>query len=282
MSLRSTDFESNAPALEAFLLGHIAFDQALELQLRLIEQCRNRDDGQIILLLCEHPPIITVGRGGSPGDVAMHNNLVRNRQIEVRWVNRGGGCFVHCTGQLAIYPIIPLRWHGFSVGQFLERFQAGIFETLGDLNVRSCIAPETLVSNKEPTAVGEPCPIPSADQNAAVPGAAGRLGIWGRTGQLATIGVAVRHWVTYYGAYLNVCPPTGLLRLVKSDPLGQTMMSSLVAEHCGSVRMPTVRAALIQRLAQTFGCDRYHLYTGHPMLRKSAVRMTRRSERNEG
>ena len=132
---RPPEIESQSPALEAFLLGQVDFDRALALQQRLVTQCRDRDDGQIILLLCEHPTIITVGRGGSPGEIAMQSGLVRNRQIEVRWVNRGGGCLVHCPGQLAIYPLVPLQWHGFSVGEFLDRFQAGIMETLDDLNV---------------------------------------------------------------------------------------------------------------------------------------------------
>ena len=179
----------------------------------------DRGDGQITLLLCEHPPIITVGRGGSPGDVAMQSGPVRNRQIEVRWVNRGGGCLVHCPGQLAIYPIVPLRWHGFSVGEFLDRFQAGIVETLDELNVPST----------RPSASGRKrgqCPFVATNLR-SVP--ALRVlrqmerspfppGVWGRTGQLAALGVAVRHWITYYGAYLNVCPPMGLFRLVESDP----------------------------------------------------------------
>ena len=82
--------------------------------------------------------------------------------------------------------------------------------------------------------------------------------------------MAVRHWVTYYGAYLNVCPPMGLFRLVETDPVGRTPMSCLVAERRGPVRMTAVRAALVQRLTEAFGCDRYHLYTGHPMLRRAA------------
>jgi lipoyl(octanoyl) transferase len=99
-----------------------------------------------------------------------------------------------------------------------------------------------------------------------------RHGVWGRTGQLAAIGVAVRHWVTYYGAYLNVCPPMGLFRLVESDPRGQTQMSCLVAERRGPVRMTAVRAALVRRLTECFGCDRYHLYTGHPRLRSTGLK----------
>lgn len=245
--------ESTSPALEAFLLGQIDFETALTLQQRLIEQCRDRDDGQIILLLCEHPAVITVGRAGSPGDVAMQSRLVQNGQIQVRWVNRGGGCLLHCPGQLAIYPIVPLRWHGFSVGQYLERFRAAVIESLADLNVPSSTSEGMALSDLSPNN------LPLG-------------GIWGRTGQLATLGVAVRHWVTYYGAYLNVCPPMGLFRLVDNSPFNRIQMSCLAAERCGPIRMTSVRAALVRRLSEHFGCDRYHLYTGHPMLRKTTRR----------
>jgi lipoyl(octanoyl) transferase len=255
----SPDTESQSPALEAFLLGQVDFDRALSLQQRLVTECRDRDDGQIILLLCEHPTIITVGRGGSPGDIAMQSNLVRNRQVEVRWVNRGGGCLVHCPGQLAIYPIVPLQWHGFSVGEFLDRFRAGIIETLDDLNVPSHIAP-----NIKPRPVV--APRDGTTGRGFVPSSPG---VWGRTGQLVAIGAAVRHWVTYYGAYMNVCPPMGLFRLVQEANLSRfsPQMSCLVAERRGPVGMTAVRAALVRRLAECFGCDRYHLYTGHPLLR---------------
>jgi len=236
MSTAPFETEQQSPAVETFLLGRIEFGRCLELQRRLIGEIGERDDGQIALLLCEHPAVITVGRGGSPGEIAADSRLLRSRQIEVHWVNRGGGCLVHCPGQLAIYPMVPLRWHGFSVGEYLERLQAGMTETLDELGIRGHTPP-------------------------------GRYGVWGRTGQLAAVGVAVRNWVTYYGAYLNVCPPMGLFRLVETDPVGQTRMSCLVAERCGPVRMTTVRALLVHNLAEAFGCDRYHLYTGHPLLR---------------
>jgi lipoyl(octanoyl) transferase len=243
------EIESPRPALEAFLLGQIDFDVALTLQQRLVDQSRDRGDGQVTLLLCEHPTLITVGRGGSPGDVAMQSSLVRSRQIEVRWVNRGGGCLMHSPGQLAIYPIVPLGWHGFSLGEFLYRFQTGIIEALDDLNVPARPHQGSLEANNAH-------PLQWLG------------GVWGRTGQLAALGVAVRHWTTYYGAYLNVCPPMGLFRLVKTDSLRQASMSCLVAERCGPVRMTGVRSALVGRLAERFNCDRYHLYTGHPMLRR--------------
>ena len=237
MPYRPTPTESQSPAVETFLLGRIGYQTCLDFQRRLVQRATQRDDGQIVLLLCEHPEVITVGRGGSLSQLARERRLLRTREIEVQWVNRGGGCMLHCPGQLAIYPIIPLRWHGFSVGEYLRRLQAALVETLDELGVSVHTLP-------------------------------GRYGIWGRTGQLATVGVAVRDWVTWHGAFLNVCPSMGLFRLVETDPIGHTSMSCLVAERCGPVRMPTVRAALVRRLAEAFGCDRYHMYTGHPWLRR--------------
>jgi lipoyl(octanoyl) transferase len=264
MPARLSEIESQAPALQAFLLGQVEFERALALQQRLVAEAHRRGDGQISLLLCEHPPIITIGRGGSAGEIALENRLVRSRQVEVRWVNRGGGCLLHCPGQLAIYPLVPLRWHGLSVGEFLDRFHLGIVKTLDDLNVQ-------LGGKGDRHVLFEALSRPPR-QNAPVPfSVANRHGVLGRTGQLAALAVAVRHWITYYGGYLNVCPPMGLFRLVESDSHGQPPMSCLVAERCGPARMTAVRAALVRRLAECFGCDRYHLYTGHPLLHKAAL-----------
>jgi lipoyl(octanoyl) transferase len=235
----TNNFEMSAPAMEAFFLDRVAFSRCLDLQRRLIEEVGRRDDGQIVLLLCEHHDIITVGRGGSPGEVNRQSQVLKSREIEVIYANRGGGCLMHCPGQLAIYPLAPLTWHGFTVGEFLERLQVGIIETLDDLGIRGHIRP-------------------------------GRHGIWGRTGQLAAVGAAVRNWVTYYGAYLNVDPPLGLFRVVESDAVDHTNMSSMSAERRGPVRMTTVRATLVRHLSEAFGCDRYHLFTGHPLLRTIA------------
>ncbi len=238
MPCHPDETETPSPAVETHLLGRIGLQGCIDLQRRLIDRIGRRDDGQIALLLCEHDQIITVGRGGSPADVATESRLIRTRQIDVQWVNRGGPCMVHCPGQLAVYPVAPLRWHGFSVGEFLDRFQSGIVEALDDLNIPAKTQP-------------------------------GRHGIWGRTGQLAAVGIAVRDWVTYHGAFLNVCPRMGLFKLVETDPVEHTKMSCLVAERQGTVKMTAVRSTLVRRLAEALGCDRYHLHTGHPMLRST-------------
>ena len=226
----------DSPAMQSHLLGRIDFARCLDLQQRLVAQIGGRLDGQVCLLLCEHPGIITIGRGGTPAEVPLDWGLLRSRQIEVRWVKRGGGCLVHAPGQLAVYPILPLQWHSFSVGEYLDRLQVGILRTLEELGISGELR-------------------------------RGRHGIWGRTGQLVAFGVAVRDWVTYHGAFINVCPPMGLFRLVETDPIELTPMSCLVAERQQPVKMTSVRAELVRQLSDVFGCDRCHLHTGHPLLR---------------
>ncbi len=238
MSTAPHEAESLSPTVETFLLGPIELLRCVDLQRRLVEEVAQRDDGRIVLLLAEHPTVVSIGRGGSPDQVARQSRLLRDGRIEVHWIKRGGPCMVHCPGQLAIYPIVPLRWHGLSVGEYLERFQAGIIEMLDDLGIRGHTPP-------------------------------GRYGVWGRTGQLATLGIAVRHDVAYHGAFLNVAPAMGLFRLIEDDSPKAARPSCLVTERGGRVKMTTVRATLVRHLADAFGCDRYHLYTGHPLLRET-------------
>jgi lipoyl(octanoyl) transferase len=227
--------QGRRPAIEVHLLSRVDFSRCLALQQRLVDDLSQRTDGLIRILICEHPDLITIGRGGSPAEVQMDSGLIRSGQLEVRWVNRGGGCLVHTAGQLAVYPIVSLLWHGLSLGEYLSRIQEGILRTL--------------------TALG-------------IPGRAfsGRYGVWGRTGQLAAVGIAVRHWVAYHGAFINVGPRMGLFRLVDTDPQHNTRMSCLVAERGRPVRMTAVRAELVRHLTEALGCDRYHLHTGHPWL----------------
>ncbi|MEN6493110.1 MAG: hypothetical protein ABFD16_02350 [Thermoguttaceae bacterium] len=224
------------PAVEAHLCGRLDFDRCLSLQRRLVEQVADRLDGRIYLLLCEHPELITIGRGGSPADVQLDSGRIRSRQLAVRWVKRGGGALVHAPGQLAVYPIVPLRWHRLSVGDYLARLQTAIQRALQSLEIST-----------------EPRP--------------GRWGLWGRTGQVVALGAAVRNWVAYHGAFINVNPPMGLFRLVETDRRDLTPMSCLVAERQRPVKMTDVRAELVRHLTDALGCDRYHLYTGHPLLR---------------
>ena len=150
------------PAMQAHLMGPVDYDDAERLQQRLVYEAGGRTDGRIHVLICEHRPIITVGRSGSHAHVRLAADELTSRQLEVRWVNRGGGCLIHGPGQIAVYPIVPLADRGWTVGEYLDRLQRGMLGTLAELGVAGEIKP-------------------------------GRHGVWGRGGLVAGIDRLKRH-----------------------------------------------------------------------------------------
>lgn len=229
------------PVLAFHFLGTVNFDICQTLQKRLAYEAGERVDGRVEVLLCEHPELITVGRFGSRVHIRLDSDELAHRRLEVRWVSRSGGCVLHSPGQLAIYPIVPLERFGWTTRHHLDLLGRACLATLGDLSIPAQTEP-------------------------------GSCGIWGRSGQLASLGVTVRHGVATEGLFINVNPISTALRYVDSVnpgslPTGvKAAMSSLLAERRLPVKMTTVRAALVTHLAAALGCERYHLHTGHPLL----------------
>jgi lipoyl(octanoyl) transferase len=224
-----------AAALQVFLLGVVDFDAALFLQERLMMDVANGDDGHGVLLVCEHPPVITIGREGSQADLCCGSEELTARQIEVRWLNRGGGALVHLPGQLALYPILPLAHRGLGLAAYRERLELGLLDMCREVRIRAWRRPSV-------------------------------AGVFCRGGQVASVGVAVRQWVSSYGLFVNVNPRMDAVHLVRS---GDGRASSLAAERGVPVPMPSVRESLIRRLAARLDYERYHLYTGHPLLKRT-------------
>jgi len=227
----------NESSLEVYLLGLVDFESCLKLQQQLVYEISGRVDRQGALLICEHPPVLTIGRDGSRAHLRCEPRDLLARQIDVRWTNRGGGCLVHVPGQLAIYPILPLR----RLGLGLEAYRSALDTTL----LSAC--EESKVSGWQ-----QP----------------GETGIWCRGGQVGFIGAAIKSWISYHGAFLNVCPNLDWMQLCHSNSLHRRS-TSLSTERMGAVSMHTVRESLARLLAQTCGYHRYHIYTGHPMLRRT-------------
>ena len=227
--------QQRSPTLEVFLLGQIAYRDSLLLQEQLIREACSRADGQITLLLCEHPPIITIGSSGSRADVDLRQVVLAGRQVEIFRVPRGGGTLLQLPGQLAVYPIVPLDWHDWTVGELLYRLQAGIAMAMEEVGAPGFSRPD-------------------------------RYGLWGDSGQLVTMGLAVRDWVTHFGAHVQVNPPPPLMRYIVTDPIGGSSLGSLCQERQRTVTMTAFRSRLVRTLARSLGDLSWHVYTGHPLL----------------
>ena len=223
-------------SLEVFLLGLVDFDAALFLQERFLHEISQRDDNSGVVLVCEHPALVTVGREGSQSHILCEPEELVARQIPVRRLNRGGGCLMHAPGQLAVYPIIPLNRRGVGLADYRERLEQAVMDMCTEFRV------------------------PTWRQEEA--------GVWCRCGQLAHLGAAVRSGISYHGLFINVSPRLDALRLVKSNPLGGRV-TSLSAQRLKPTAMPATRESVIRHLAAQLNYERYHLYTGHPLLRRT-------------
>jgi lipoyl(octanoyl) transferase len=229
--------EADNSALHVYLLGALDFDAVLALQRRLVyEVASDRKRGALIL--CEHPSLITVGRQGSRTHILCEAEELRARQWQVRWVNRGGGCLLHMPGQLAIYPVLALDRFSLTVPAYLDQFQSVLLALLADFSV-----------------LGTVCP--------------GQPGVWVGDRLVANVGIAVREWVTYYGAVLNVNPALAPYRLVLPSA-GAEPMTSLERERRGPVRPSLVRQRLAEHFAARFPFARVAYFSDHPSLSRKA------------
>jgi lipoate-protein ligase B len=153
-------------------LGLCSYDEALILQHTAL---RARAEGLApdMLLLLEHPPVITLGRGADPAHVIASREELARRGIAVRETDRGGDVTLHAPGQLVGYPIVDLRERGRDVHRYLRDLEEVLIRCLSTLGLDSGRI-------------------------------SGATGVWIGNDKVAAIGVAVKRWVTCHGFALNV------------------------------------------------------------------------------
>jgi lipoyl(octanoyl) transferase len=227
----------NTAALDVRLLGTVDFESALFLQERLVYEISGRSDLFGGLFLCEHPPLITVGRAGSRAHIRVEQKELSASRLDVRWLNRGGGCLVHAPGQLAVYPVVPLDRLGLGLREYRAHLIGSVLDVCRELNI----------------------PAWAVEQTA---------GVAGRGGQFAFVGAAVKRWVAYQGLFVNVHPLLKMQRIVSSGTNGQKT-TSLESVRGRVTSMSTVRESLIRNLASRLGYTEYQIFTGHPLLKRT-------------
>ncbi|MGC9983147.1 MAG: lipoyl(octanoyl) transferase LipB [Polyangia bacterium] len=173
---------------------------------------RQRDEVPDTLVLVEHPHVLTVGRG------AHRENLLTSADMQVFEVERGGDVTYHGPGQLCGYPILYLREDERDVHLYLRRLEEAIIRTLAEF---------TIEGDRRP----------------------GLTGVWVGPRKLASIGVAVRRWVTMHGFALNVC--TDLERFSAINPCGlsASTMDSMTGVLGRPVAVAEVLTPLLRHLA---------------------------------
>jgi lipoate-protein ligase B len=203
--------------LEVRDLGLIPYDEAWALQRDVARQVITGEVPHDVLLLCEHPPVVTLGRGTRPGHLLVAPELLEARGIAVREVERGGDVTVHEPGQLVAYPIIDLKRHRKDLHWYLRKLEEAIILAVATLGVAA--------HRRE-----------------------GLTGVWCGEGdaqrKLASIGVHARDWVTWHGLALNVTNDLATFAHVVPCGIGGVEMTTVARERArAGAPAPAVTAA---------------------------------------
>lgn len=183
-------------------LGRRAYDDALALQRRLRLA---RLDGTLphdLLLLVEHAPVYTLGRGTRATSLPESLEALRAHGAEVVEIERGGDVTWHGPGQLVGYPILHLAQHREDLHWYLRTLEQALIDSLASLG---------LAAGREP----------------------GKTGVWTGGRKIASIGIHVKQWVTLHGFALNVEPDLAWFRHIVPCGLDGVDMTS-VARELGS------------------------------------------------
>ncbi|HXX27037.1 MAG TPA: lipoyl(octanoyl) transferase LipB [Terriglobales bacterium] len=183
-------------------LGTIDYQTGLRLQERLVELRKEARIGDVVLLL-EHPPVITLGRNAKATNIVASPELLAERGVEVRECDRGGDVTFHGPGQLVAYPIFDLREMNSDDGgrrsmgavEYVRRLEEVLIRTCADFGIPTKRIPGLTGVWAESRAVGEKPPTAVEDKRHSSPPVEAKI---------AALGVHISRAVTSHGFALNV------------------------------------------------------------------------------
>ena len=226
-----------SPPLAIIDLGRRDYRATLELQRDLRAQRLAGTVAHDVLLLVEHDPVYTLGRGTRDSSLPVGAAALRATGADVVEIERGGDVTWHGPGQLVGYPILDLRGHREDLHWYLRTLEAATIAALAGVG----LAAET------------------------VPG---KTGVWTGGRKIASLGVHVRQWVTLHGFALNVDPDLAWFAHIVPCGLTGVEMTSVAAERgprAGGWWDP-VRAAVIGAFGEAFSRDPVDAATLDPTL----------------
>ena len=180
-------------------LGTVPYLDALALQRAVARARISGAFADDLLLLVEHPPVITLGRSSKDGHLLASPALLESRGVEVHEAERGGDVTFHGPGQLVGYGIVDLKRHKLDLHWYLRQVEEALIRA---------VAPFGIVAERNP----------------------GLTGVWTQGRKLASIGVHARDWVTWHGFALNVTTDLSWFDLMVPCGIASVQMTSVEAE----------------------------------------------------
>ncbi len=227
----------NAALLTLLELPRVEYGRALRLQERLVELRRAGAIGDVLLLL-EHPPVLTLGRNATRANVVASDEQLAARGVALHVIKRGGDVTYHGPGQLVGYPILDLRAHTLDSGarlgvvDFVRLLEEALIRMCGEFRVLAQRVP-------------------------------GRTGVWtapfrgpgsaGAERKLAAIGVHVSRGITSHGFALNVTTDLRDFGLIVPCGIADRAVTSLEEEAPEPVTLAQASQAAARALGRVLG-----------------------------
>ena len=228
------DNPTNAPVLNVLKMGIVDYGKAYELQKQLVEE-HLQGEGTNTLILLQHNPVITVGRGGNEDNILVAESVLNAAGIEVYPIDRGGDVTYHGPGQVTGYPILDLRLFKKDIHWYLRQLEEVIIKVLEQYGI-----------------VGKRIDA--------------YTGVWVGNNKIAAIGVAIRRWITYHGFAFNVYPDMTHFGMI--TPCGITDKGVISLENLlgRKIDMNEIMDVIASAFAAVFKIERI-VNTKHAMTR---------------
>lgn len=201
-------------------LGLVDYKQAYDFQQKVLGE-RIKGFCFDTLILCEHSPVITLGRLARINNILAEKATLNSLGVETISVNRGGDITFHGPGQLVAYPIFNLANHRKDLRDFLNKLEQVAIELLKHFD---CFA-----YSRE-----------------------GFRGAWVGDRKIASIGIGVKKWVSFHGLAININTNLDFFSLIKPCGL-DVAMTSLAKESNSKIDINTAKSILIDKFKSIFG-----------------------------
>ena len=214
-------------------LGLVDYSKAYDLQQRLAERRKSGLLADDLFLVTEHPSVFTLGRRGGRDNLVVSEQFLRDKNVQVVQIERGGDITYHGPGQLVVYPIILLKKAGFSVTEYVGLLEEIMIRLAAECGVRAVRDPRN-------------------------------HGIWVGDKKLGSVGIAIRHGVSFHGLALNVNVLLEPFSWVNPCGLVGVKMTTLTLECGQEITIPIVKKELNRYLTEVFGREFVTLEEDHP------------------
>ena len=198
----------------------VTYENGMHLQQKLVA-LRQNDEIPDQLLLLEHPPVITLGRGGDAANLLASPDILQKHRVRFYETTRGGDITYHGPGQIVAYPILHLGEGKRDVRKYVTRLEEVLIRTVAAYGITA--------KRVE-----------------------GQRGIWVGNEKIAAIGVRISRWVTSHGFALNVNTNLEHFRLITPCGIQGSGVTSISREVGRTVSIDEVREVLVRNFAEVF------------------------------